>query len=216
MVGEPTNCYTGNEWDQELCADAASCTENCALDGIDDATWEGTYGVNIEGSDMTLSFVTQGPYSRNVGSRTYLLDESGQSYVKFMLLNQEFSFDVDVSNLPCGINGAFYLVEMDADGGMSYPTNDCGAQYGTGYCDAQCPHDMKWTCGKPIAWPKLILPILVKLRDNTDAKEQNVVTMLLMRDTMGFVTRMVVISLLSVWEMKISMDLVSNSTPTHP
>merc|ERR1712198_798209 len=43
-VGEPTNCYTGNEWDQELCADAASCTENCALDGIDDATWEGTYG----------------------------------------------------------------------------------------------------------------------------------------------------------------------------
>jgi len=148
-VGEPTNCYTGNEWDQELCADAASCTENCALDGIDDATWSGTYGVNIEGSDMTLSFVTQGPYSRNVGSRTYLLDESGQSYVKFMLLNQEFSFDVDVSNLPCGLNGALYLVEMDADGGMgAFSTNECGAQYGTGYCDAQCPHDMKWINGE--------------------------------------------------------------------
>jgi len=76
------------------------------------------------------------------------LDESGQSYVKFMLLNQEFTFDVDVSNLPCGLNGALYLVEMDADGGMSYPTNECGAQYGTGYCDAQCPHDMKWINGE--------------------------------------------------------------------
>merc|ERR1719322_2204649 len=65
---EPTNCYTGNEWDQELCPDAATCTENCALDGIDQTTWEGTYGVKIDGSDMTLSFVTEGPYSRNVGS----------------------------------------------------------------------------------------------------------------------------------------------------
>ena len=69
-------------------------------------------------------------------------------YVKFMLLNQEFSFDVDVSNLPCGLNGALYLVEMDADGGMSFSTNECGAQYGTGYCDAQCPHDMKWINGE--------------------------------------------------------------------
>merc|ERR1712038_1656730 len=71
-----------------------------------------------------------------------------QKYVKFNLLNQEFTFDVDVSNLPCGLNGALYLVEMDADGGMSYPTNECGAQYGTGYCDAQCPHDMKWINGE--------------------------------------------------------------------
>ena len=69
-------------------------------------------------------------------------------YVKFMLLNQEFTFTVDVSNLQCGLNGALYLVEMDADGGMSYPTNECGAEFGTGYCDAQCPHDMKWINGE--------------------------------------------------------------------
>lgn len=23
-----------------------------------------------------------------------------------------------------------------------------GARYGTGYCDAQCPHDVKWIYGK--------------------------------------------------------------------
>jgi len=56
---------------------------------------------------------------------------------------------VDVSNLPCGLNGALYFVQMDADGGLSkYPTNKAGAKYGTGYCDAQCPHDMKFINGE--------------------------------------------------------------------
>ena len=37
---------------------------------------------------------------------------------------REFTFDVDVSQLPCGLNGALYFVEMDEDGGASkYPTN---------------------------------------------------------------------------------------------
>lgn len=60
----------------------------------------------------------------------------------------EFTFDVDVSNLPCGLNGALYFSEMDADGGLSkYPTNKAGAQYGTGYCDSQCPRDLKFING---------------------------------------------------------------------
>ena len=46
-------------------------------------------------------------------------------------------------------NGAVYLVEMEADGGAkSHPTNKAGAKYGTGYCDAQCPHDVKWSAGE--------------------------------------------------------------------
>jgi cellulose 1,4-beta-cellobiosidase len=67
----------------------------------------------------------------------------------FNLNNKEFTFTVDVSNLPCGLNGALYFVEMDKDGGMSeFPTNKCGAKFGTGYCDAQCPHDLKWINGE--------------------------------------------------------------------
>jgi len=67
----------------------------------------------------------------------------------FNLLNQEFTFDVDVSELPCGLNGALYFVSMDEDGGLSqYPSNKGGAKYGTGYCDAQCPHDVKWINGE--------------------------------------------------------------------
>ena len=39
---------------------------------------------------------------------------------------------------------------MDADGGVanSGGLNKAGAQYGTGYCDAQCPHDMKFIQGE--------------------------------------------------------------------
>ena len=39
-----------------------------------------------------------------------------------------------------------YFVEMEQDGGASAYGN-AGAQYGLGYCDAQCPHDMKFIAG---------------------------------------------------------------------
>ena len=38
---------------------------------------------------------------------------------------------------------------MDRDGGKAkYSGNKAGAKYGTGYCDAQCPHDIKWINGE--------------------------------------------------------------------
>lgn len=136
-----TNCYTGNTWDATLCPDGATCAKNCALDGAD---YSGTYGITSSGNALTLKFVT----GANIGSRVYLM-ASDTAYQMFKLLGQEFSFDVDMSNLPCGLNGALYLVQMDADGGMAkYPTNKAGAKYGTGYCDAQCPHDLKFINGE--------------------------------------------------------------------
>jgi len=148
-AGEAVNCYDGNLWDDELCPDAETCTENCVLEGVDAADWRDTYGVKTDGKGLTLNFVTQGPYSTNIGSRMYLLAPGGDEYQIFRLKNREFTFDVDVSELPCGLNGALYFVEMDYDGGMeNYPTNTAGAAYGTGYCDAQCPHDMKWISGE--------------------------------------------------------------------
>jgi cellulose 1,4-beta-cellobiosidase len=74
---------------------------------------------------------------------------SDTAYQTFTLPNKEFTFDVDVSQLPCGLNGAVYFSEMDADGGMArFPTNKAGAKYGTGYCDSQCPRDIKWINGQ--------------------------------------------------------------------
>lgn len=144
-VGGSQNCYTGNEWDTSICPDPVTCATKCALDGAD---YSGTYGITSDGTTLKLGFVTHGPYSTNIGSRVYLL--AGQNeYKMFNLKNQEFTFDVDVSQLPCGLNGALYFVQMDADGGMAkYPNNKAGANYGTGYCDAQCPHDLKFINGE--------------------------------------------------------------------
>lgn len=139
-----TNCYTGNTWDTTLCPDGATCAQNCALDGAD---YSGTYGITTSGNALTLKFVTTGQ-QKNIGSRVYLMQDDTH-YQMFNVLNQEFTFDVDVSNLPCGLNGALYFSEMDADGGMAkYPTNKAGAKYGTGYCDSQCPRDIKFIAGE--------------------------------------------------------------------
>ncbi|KAF8603702.1 cellobiohydrolase I [Ceratobasidium sp. AG-I] len=140
-----TNCYTGQKWDATLCPDAVTCAKNCALDGAD---YSGTYGITTSGNALTLKFVTRGA-NTNVGSRVYLMASDDTNYEMFKLKNQEFTFDVDVSNLPCGLNGALYFSQMDADGGKAkYPNNKAGAKYGTGYCDAQCPRDIKFINGE--------------------------------------------------------------------
>ncbi|KAL2146753.1 hypothetical protein VTI28DRAFT_2588 [Corynascus sepedonium] len=140
-----TNCYTGNEWNSTICADNKSCAANCALDGAD---YSGTYGASTSGNGLTLKFVTKGSYATNIGSRLYLMAGSDK-YQMFTLLGNEFTFDVDVSKLGCGLNGALYFVSMDEDGGKSkYSSNKAGAKYGTGYCDAQCPRDLKFINGE--------------------------------------------------------------------
>lgn len=121
-----------SQWDKDLCPDDKTCAQNCAVDGAD---YEGTYGVTSDGGALTLTFVKDS----NVGTRLYLMEDDS-TYQMFNLTNSEFTFDVDVSQLPCGLNGALYFSAMDADGGMSkYDGNKAGAKYGTGYCDSQCP-----------------------------------------------------------------------------
>jgi hypothetical protein len=61
-----------------------------------------------------------------------------------MLLDDGIDDDDDA-----GLNGALYFVDMDSDGGSSrFPGDKAGAQYGTGYCDAQCPRDVKFINGE--------------------------------------------------------------------
>jgi cellulose 1,4-beta-cellobiosidase len=139
--GETTNCYTGNKWDASLCPDAKTCTENCVIEGADQE-YTNTYGVQASGNKLQLDFVTQGPYSKNIGSRTYLMKDD-YAYHLFQLKNKEFTYTVDDTTLDCGLNGALYFVQMDADGGKSKYGN-AGAEMGLGYCDAQCPHDLKF------------------------------------------------------------------------
>lgn len=88
-------------------------------------------GVTVDDKSLTQRFVTQNQNWRNEwGSRLYLLNNDRTNYETFDLRNKELSFDVDVSSLVCGLNGALYMIEMPKNGGAE------GSAFGTGYCDA--------------------------------------------------------------------------------
>ena len=121
--------------DTSICATAQSCAKNCAIEGINYQQ----HGVQAHGDSLTLHmYLDINGTETAVSPRVYLLDPTGKNYESLKLLNQEISFTVDVSNLPCGMNGALYMSEMSMSGGRS-KLNPAGATYGTGYCDAQCP-----------------------------------------------------------------------------
>ena len=141
------NCYTGNEWNSQYCSDPVQCAQNCVLEGVSKDKYENTYGVQQIQDGVKVKFVTQHEYGTNVGSRLYVMDDDDK-YKLFYLKNREFSFEVDVSELQCGMNGAMYFSEMAANGGKGLGRNNAGAKYGTGYCDAQCPHDIKFISGE--------------------------------------------------------------------
>ncbi|KAI0882938.1 glycoside hydrolase family 7 protein [Annulohypoxylon maeteangense] len=139
-----TNCYDGNEWTSE-CSSAEDCATKCAIEGAD---YSKTYGASTSGDALTLKFLTKHDYGTNIGSRFYLMN-GADKYQTFSLKGNEFTFDVDLSTVDCGLNAALYFVAMEEDGGMaSYPNNKAGAKYGTGYCDAQCARDLKFVGGK--------------------------------------------------------------------
>jgi len=137
------NCYTNGMWDKTQCPDPKACAENCALEAITAEQYANIYGVSVIKGGLKLKFVT----GANVGSRLYLLEPNGKKYKLFKLKNREFTFDVDASALTCGMNGAVYFSEMEASGGLG-GRNKAGAKFGTGYCDAQCPHDVKFIDGE--------------------------------------------------------------------
>eukprot|EP00445_Apocalathium_hangoei_P070569 CAMPEP_0204135286 /NCGR_PEP_ID=MMETSP0361-20130328/16159_1 /ASSEMBLY_ACC=CAM_ASM_000343 /TAXON_ID=268821 /ORGANISM="Scrippsiella Hangoei, Strain SHTV-5" /LENGTH=456 /DNA_ID=CAMNT_0051088615 /DNA_START=63 /DNA_END=1433 /DNA_ORIENTATION=+ len=138
------NCYTDGVWNERFCPDSQTCAKGCAVEGVDAEGYEKNYGIRTVSGGIELQFVTAGG---NVGSRVYLTDGE-EAYKVFKLKNREFTFDVDVASLACGLNGALYFVEMDVAGGKGTGDNEAGARFGTGYCDAQCPHDIKWMDGE--------------------------------------------------------------------
>jgi len=146
--GDYKNCYKGNEWIEEYCPkdDGKTCASKCVLEGNDQEKYTTTYGVEkIEGG-VSMKFVNKHEYGVSVGSRLYMLD--GEDYEMFMVVNREFAFTADMKELECGMNGAIYFIEMQKNGGKGIGANEAGAKYGTGYCDAQCPHDMKYIDGE--------------------------------------------------------------------
>ncbi|KAI0448510.1 glycoside hydrolase [Xylaria acuta] len=139
------NCIQYAEWNTTLCPDGRTCAENCAIDG---GQYKEVYGVTTSSDVLTMKYVTYFEFSSNTGSRLFLMNGT-EKYQMFSPLGNEFSFDVDLSQVGCGLNAALSFVSMDEDGGASrYNLNKAGAHYGTGYCDASCPRDLRFINGK--------------------------------------------------------------------
>ncbi|KAJ3390939.1 hypothetical protein HDU84_006783 [Entophlyctis sp. JEL0112] len=62
----------------------------------------------------------------SVPNRFYVINEEGNGYEQFYLKNKALSIDLDLSQVKCGYNAAFYFSRL--------PTN---VPIGTGYCDGQ-------------------------------------------------------------------------------
>lgn len=76
QVGGDTSCISGNLWNTSICPTPETCTTNCEIEGIPLDGWSSTYGGSVSGNKLNLKFVTQGPYSKTIGSKTYLLDST--------------------------------------------------------------------------------------------------------------------------------------------
>jgi hypothetical protein len=108
-----------------LVSDRQSLGSNCEAD------YENALGVTTSDGTLTQRLVTKNGENTNIGSRLYLLDSTGERYEYINFIGKEISYDLDVSQIPCGVNAALYSVEMPLDG-----TGTEGAKCGTGYCDA--------------------------------------------------------------------------------
>ncbi|KAK2057160.1 family 7 glycosyl hydrolase [Colletotrichum caudatum] len=129
------SCVNGdNPPNATACTTPEECASNCFIDGISDYE---AVAVTTRGADIRMKiFNDSGAVIR---PRVYLLEESKERYEMISLTGSEFTFDVDMTKLPCGLNAALYLSEMPSDGGKSSSSlNKLGPAWGTGYCDAQC------------------------------------------------------------------------------
>jgi cellulose 1,4-beta-cellobiosidase len=153
------NCYTGNSWSAVLCPDDKTCAQHCAVDGVSYAD----LGISTTGNSLRMPGVTSGAStSPRKGNRVFLMSDSN-TYQTFNLIGNEISFDVDNSLLGCGWNGALYFVSMDSKG-----QGAAGAKYGTGYCDAQCPRDLRFINGQVITEIRIhTSPALLHLNTDT-------------------------------------------------
>ena len=136
------NCYD-NGFDKTLCPDEATCSKNCAIEGVDATDYDKAYGVTVSNKVLRLNFARQNDHGLNIGSRVYLVDPSLNKYQGFDLRQKELSFTIDLSTAGCGLNSAVYFVEM--------PLIDpfgVGSAYGVNYGDAQCAQDIKFVGGQ--------------------------------------------------------------------
>ncbi|CAL1132622.1 unnamed protein product [Cladocopium goreaui] len=147
--------YNVDDKDCASLTDDAATLERCYLQGLRASKYAAGYGVLVgtpNNRALTLRYATKDADSPspNYGSRVYLTD--GEGYSLFSPMAGEISFDIDISQVPAGMNAAVYLVSMNRYGNIASISNSgvmnvAGWRRGLGYCDAQCPKDLRFVQG---------------------------------------------------------------------
>jgi cellulose 1,4-beta-cellobiosidase len=124
VVGLASASFTANL--QVKTCDSSGCKpaqKRVALDSSSNGTEK---LITVNGDALTLQYGG----AAVGGPRVYLIEEEGvNKNHMFMLKGKEFTFDVEMSTMPCGFNAALYFVGMTENQGQ--------AENGTNYCDAQ-------------------------------------------------------------------------------
>jgi cellulose 1,4-beta-cellobiosidase len=98
---------------------------------FDALDYEKDIGVTSNGDSLSQRLVSKSTGKKVIGSRLYLLDSGGTKYQLFKLIGHEFTYDVDISQIPCAVKASLYTVEMADDGSKASGSNhgQTGAQY---------------------------------------------------------------------------------------
>jgi cellulase len=105
--------------------------------GGDPLDYEKEVGVITNGGTVSQRLISNYKGSKVTGSRIYILASDDKTYEEFKFVGKEFTYTVDVSQIPCGVNAALYTSEMPALGKKT-KDDPYGPEGGTGYCDANC------------------------------------------------------------------------------
>lgn len=82
------------------CPTEEACAANCIQEGLSDYS---TVGVTTDGASLRMQMIVN---NVSVSPRIYLLDETEGEYEMVKFTGGEFTFDVDATKLPCGMNSA--------------------------------------------------------------------------------------------------------------
>src|SRR5579863_10470442 len=69
-----TNCFPSTTWNLQACNSGKDCWNKCAIEPVTQDQFAVPYGISVQNNQLTLKYVTVGPYGTNVGSRLYVYD----------------------------------------------------------------------------------------------------------------------------------------------
>ncbi|KAJ4161916.1 hypothetical protein BFJ63_vAg13185 [Fusarium oxysporum f. sp. narcissi] len=148
-----TNCCAGSFNIKDLhrtdCKkkDKDTCPVDCCIEGADYQA----HGISTDDTSLTLDLGASAPHTPKDLIRVFALKED-ERYLAPRLIDQrdsEYTFDLEIRNVPSGYKARVSLNWMWPDGGKSEAKGDkAGARYGTGYCDATCDLGQRFVEGR--------------------------------------------------------------------